>query len=209
MRRLQYYFENISNFVRRWKDYLPIINIALFGTVLILIGVTLLLLFLPASAPKVKRDQRSEQKRFEDIALFSQKRAKPSINEFDPVYNNNPFASGRTDWVAFSTTPQPTPTPPPLQVEEKVVEEKPKLRPNMPVERIKLYGILIFGETRMALIDNVDKARKGDGNFIYIKEGEEIAGYTVKAIEQDKLTLQWDNEESEITLHKRIKDIVK
>lgn len=210
MKRLQYYLEKISNFIRRWKDYLPIINITLFGTVLILIGITLILLFLPVSTPKVERDERRGQKRFEDIALFSQKGVKPSINEFDSIYNSNPFDPGRTDWVVLSTATQPTPTPPlslPEKVEEKVVEERPKPRPNVPVERIKLYGILMFGETRMALIENVDKPGKGDKKFIYIKEGEDIAGYTVKAIEQDKLTIEWDNEESEITLHKRIKDI--
>lgn len=197
MKKVQFYLEKITKYAKLWKDYIPITNMALFGIVIILTGVMISLALLPVSALKPGKFKKTELKEDEESVLISQHIETPATNEFDSIENNNPFSPTRTDWKIESLQPPP---PPPKKVEKKVVE-KQKPKPTINPGRIKLSAIVVFGDTRVALIENVDKSKSPD-KYIYVKEGEDVAGYTVKSIERDKLVVEWNGKESVIRLYK-------
>ena len=63
---------------------------------------------------------------------------------------------------------------------------------------------MILGDIRKALIENPDKT-KNKNNFIFIEEGEEVAEYKVKNIEQDQVKLDWYGEEHIVNMRSNIK----
>ena len=180
----------------RWKDYLPITNMALFGTVVILSGIIIAMLFLPILHLKPGKLDKETLIGADKTLLVSQKYISPDVNEFDSIGNNNIFRSSRTDWKV-STPPAPLPK----EEEKKIVKKEKTAKPKVKPEKIKLSAIVVFGDIKVALIENMDKSKNKE-KFVYVKEGEDVAGYTVKSIERDKLIIEWNGEESVIRLYK-------
>lgn len=199
MKRFQLYLEKITRLARLWKDYIPIINMALFGIVIILTVVMISLALLPVPDLKPGKFEETEPGKMDiEPVLISQKTEHSDPDEFDLIENNNLFNPSRTEWETASSLPPPPPLTPEI-VEEKVVQQekpRPKINPN----QIKLSAIVLFGDTKAALIENIDKSKSND-TYIYVKEGEDIAGYTVKSIERDKLVVEWNGEESVISMY--------
>ncbi|MGR3317099.1 MAG: hypothetical protein ACUZ8O_01275 [Candidatus Anammoxibacter sp.] len=196
MKKLKFYIEKIMNYCTHWKDYLPITNMALFGTVVILSGIIIGLFFLPILLLKPGKLDKKTLIDVDKTLLVSRKYISPDVNQFDSIGNKNIFRSSRTDWNV--STPI---VPIPEKEEKKIVKKKKTPKPKVKPEKIKLSAIVVFGDTRVALVENMDKSKNKD-KFIYVKEGEDLAGYTVKSIERDKLIVEWNGEESIIMLYK-------
>lgn len=198
MKKLKFYIEKIMICFTHWKDYLPITNMALFGTVVILTGIIIGMFFMPILHLKPGKFDKETLIGVDETLLVSQKYIAPDVNGFDSIGNNNIFRSSRTDWHVSKPL---TPIPEKEEEKEKVVIKKNTPKPKISPERIKLSAIVLFGDTRVALVENMDKSKNKE-RFIYVKEGEEVAGYTVKSIERDKLIIEWNGEESIIRLYK-------
>lgn len=195
MKKIQFYTEKAANYFIRWKDYLPITNIALFCIVVVLAVIMASLVFLPVSGINPEEYESEKLKEFEKSGLISQKLDLPSSNEFDFIQTHNPFSPSRTDWeIAVDRPPDPPPTP---DVAVKI--EKP--RPTITTDRIKLYAILMFGDTRVALIENLNISSNSPDKYVYVKQGDDIGGYTVKKIESNSLIVEWNEEETVIRLY--------
>ncbi|MGR3178410.1 MAG: hypothetical protein ACUZ8E_10180 [Candidatus Anammoxibacter sp.] len=194
MKKLKLYIDKIMDCFAHWKDYLPITNMALFGAVVILSGIIIAMLFLPILHLKPGKLDKETLIDADKTLLVSRKYIAPDVNEFDSIGDKNIFRSSRTDWkVSIPTEPLP-------EKEEKIVIKKKTPKPKIKPEKIKLSAIVVFGDTRVALVENMDKSKNKE-KFIYVKEGEELAGYTVKSIERDKLIIEWNGEESIIRLY--------
>ncbi len=218
MKRLKLFSEKIVTYFNLRKDYVPIATMVLFGIVIISITAVTLLYISPVpeiSLAEIKKDDLNS----EDYAKLasSQSHALPDMGEFNPLEEHNLFRSARTDWATKRPpTPKPTPTPKPKprptpkkveaknnQLEkEKLEKEKKRARPKIKPDRIKLSAIMMYGETKVALIENVDKAKNKE-KYVYIKVGDDVGGYTVKSIESSKIVLEWYDETADVNLYKK------
>lgn len=69
---------------------------------------------------------------------------------------------------------------------------------------IKLFGILILGDVKKALILNPDR-EKNKSAYIFIEEGESIVDYKVKNIEKDRIKLDWYGQEHVVVMRANIR----
>ncbi len=204
MKKPQYYIDKITTAAQQWRDYLPITNVALFAIVVALIGVMIFLVIVPSSGFKPLKNESVKFDGAEDLILAAQNAEPPEPSKFYGIEKKNLFSPGRTDWAG---EPPPTPVPPPrpqIVAPPRATPKPtptPKPRPKFKPNRIKLSAILAFGETKVALINNLDKSKIKD-KLIYVKEGDDVVGYTVKSIDKDKLVLEWNGEESIIKMYK-------
>ena len=63
---------------------------------------------------------------------------------------------------------------------------------------------LNYRKRQKALIENPDTT-KNKNPFIYIEEGDEVAEYKVKSVEEEQIKLDWYGEEQVIVLRSNIK----
>ena len=217
MNRLKLFSERIISYFNLRKDYVPIATMVLFGIVILSITAVTLLFISPVTRVDLEKFEKDDLNSEDYAKLASAQRYEsPDIEEFDPLEEHNLFRSSRTDWA---TKPRPTPTPKPrptptkekvdkekldkekLDKEEEKKKEKKKPRPKIKPDRVKLSAIMMFDETRVALIENVDKSKSKE-KYIYVKVGEDVGGYTVKSIESTKIVLEWYDEIADVLLYK-------
>jgi len=199
MKKIEYYFQKIDHYLKLWRDHLPITNIALFVIVTILTGIVVFISIFPESGLSRRKNSNAKFDEFEKVILPQQVDF-PSSDKFNLVGNNNLFRPEREEW------PDPPPPPPlpslpkpkPAPVAPKVAAPPPK--PRISTKKIKLFAILMFGESRVAMIENLEKSKSKDV-YVYLKVGDDVLGYTVKKIEPNVLTVEWNGQEFEIKLY--------
>jgi len=190
--------ETFGKKVKRWKHYLPIINLILFMVVIGLAIICVLLVYYPPENT-IKSEKYGEEIPAKNNVLPPLDMDTKPINNYELILSNNPFSPNRTAWAPPETKtgskhheegiPQP-------------IENQPK--PRGAPKKITLRGILILGNTRKALIENPDQT-VNKKPFIFIEEGEEIAEYKVKNIEPDQIKLDWYGEEQIVVMRSNIK----
>lgn len=215
MKKVNYYFGRVLYFFKHWIDYLPITNIVLFVFVIAAIGVAVMLVLFPVTDLRLGEFDSGNLKDSDKLASVLQKQTFPDTKEFDAIEISNPFRPSRTDWVSKKVTRKSDKVKD-KEKEIRIAEEEKKKRdeevkkevknikktkPKIRAENIKLSAIIVFGKTRVALIENVDKTKNKE-KFVYVKVGDDIGGYTVKSIGREKLVVEWNGEETVITLYK-------
>ena len=196
IKSLQYVIEAFGKKIKQWKHYLPIINLALLIGVTSLAIICVLLVYYPPENI-TKPEKHIEETLLKKNLLTPLAIDNKTADYYELMLSNNPFSPNRTAW-----NPPETKTDSKHEVAAQPVEnqQKPKGTPKM----ITLRGIMILGDTRKALIENPDKT-KNKNNFIFIEEGEEVAEYKVKNIEQDQVKLDWYGEEHIVIMRSNIK----
>ncbi|MCR4321089.1 MAG: hypothetical protein NUV74_12240 [Candidatus Brocadiaceae bacterium] len=198
IKSLQYVIETFGKKIKQWKHYLPIINLALLIGVASLAIICVLLVYHP-----LENITKPEKHIIEETFLKKKPLVPLSIDNktadyYEIMLSNNPFSPNRTAWNPPQTKANSKQEVVAAQSTEN--QQKPKGTP----KKITLRGIMILGDIRKALIENPDKT-KNKNNFIFIEEGEEIAEYKVKNIEQDQVKLDWYGEEHIVTMRSNIK----
>lgn len=180
--------------IKKWKYYLPIINLLLLTGVVSLATISVLLVYYPPEN-SIKSEKHVENVFIKNIPLPSLLTDSKPIDYYVQALTNNPFSPNRTAWNPPETKAASK------QAEVKSVEEK---KPKGTPKKINLRGIVIIGNTKKALIENPDTT-KNKNPFIYIEEGDEIAEYKVKNIEEEQIKLDWYGEEQVIVIRSNIK----
>ena len=197
IKSLQYVIEAFGKKIKQWKHYLPIINLALLIGVTSLAIICVLLVYYPPENI-TKPEKHIEETLLKKNLLTPLAIDNKTADYYELMLSNNPFSPNRTAW-----NPPETKT---VSKQEEVAaqpvenQQKPKGTPKM----ITLRGIMILGDTRKALIENPDQT-KNKKPFVFVEEGEEIAEYKVKNIEQDQLKLDWYGEEHIVNMRSNIK----
>lgn len=124
----------------------------------------------------------------------SAEEAKPKINEINlekvepaPVYEmiveNSLFSENRTEYIPEKTENEPEPL-----INNQNAESRP----------VFLYGVVMAGDYRKALIREITE---GTGDDRWVREGDDINGMSVEAIEKDTLVLSSKDKKEKILLH--------
>ena len=197
IKSLQLFIENFGKKIKQWKHYLPIINLAL------LIGVASLAIICVLLVYRTPENITKPEKHIEETLLKKKPLVPLSIDNktadyYELMLSNNPFSPNRTAWNPPQTKANSKQEEGAAQSTEN--QQKPKGTP----KKITLRGIMILGDTRKALIENPDQT-KNKKPFVFIEEGEEIAEYKVKNIEQDQVKLDWYGEEHIVIMRSNIK----
>ena len=182
--------------IKKWKHYLPIINLALLTGVVGLSAISVLLVYYPPEN-SIKSEKYVENISIKNSPLPPLVMDSKPIDYYGLALTNNPFSPNRTAW-----NPPESKTPSKKEEVEKsqAEQKKPKGTP----KKINLRGIVIIGNDKKALIENPDTT-KNKNPFIYIEEGDEVAEYKVKSIEEEQIKLDWYGEEQVIVLRSNIK----
>ncbi|MCF6149079.1 MAG: hypothetical protein E3K37_10505 [Candidatus Kuenenia sp.] len=200
---LQAVAKNLGEKVRHWKNYLPIINLVLLASLLGMAGVCVHLVYKPRE-DTIKREELVEKALDNRKQFTFLEKEKKAIDHYETLLSNNPFSQDRDDWKPVEKKNRiPKKDLSPKQVEPaapKAEEQKPKGHP----KPIKLFGILILGDVKKALILNPDR-QNNESAYIFIEEGEEIVDYKVKNIEKDRVKLDWYGEEHIVVMRANIK----
>ncbi len=184
---------------RLWKHYLPVINLVLLTGVISLAFVCVLLVYHPPENT-LKLEKYREESPVRHNPLPPLDAGVKPIDYYELILSNNPFSPNRTAWNPPEAKKDVKREAEVAQVQPAENQQKPRGTP----KKITLRGILILGNTRKALIENPDQT-KNKKPFIFIEEGEVIAEYKVKNIEQDKIKLDWYGEEQIIVMRSNIK----
>lgn len=181
------------------KYLLSLINLALIGIVVIL-GITITVLYFFAPGMDILKDSKeansldnenivADTKSIESI--FSEGKNKQS-EDYSIISTKNIFSAQRKEWdvVASKTSPS------------DAFKKKTPMKKKAPKKPTKflLYGVIIAGDIKKALVNNTSKGR-GRKKAVYIEEGDEIEGCKVVSIEADQITLDWQGEEIIVGLY--------
>ena len=181
------------------KYVLSLINLALICVVVILC-ITISVLYFFAPGRDISKDSGETNSRDNDDiiadtvsieSMFSEGKNKQS-EDYSIISTKNIFSPQRKEWdvVALKTTPR--------DALKKKTSSK-KIAPKRPTKFL-LYGVIIAGDMKKALVNNPSKQR-GRKKAVYIEEGDEIEGYTVVSIEADQIRLDWQGEEIIVGLY--------
>ena len=201
---LQIIAKILTEKLRRWKNYLPVINLILLVSFLGMVGISVLLVYKPPEDTIKRRDFIEKAPDNKKQLTFLDK-DKKTIDHYETLLSNNPFSQDRSDWkpsekkVKTATTKKES-LPKKEEPKPKVEEQKPKGNP----KPIKLFGILILGDVKKALILNPDR-EKNKSAYIFIEEGESIVDYKVKNIEKDRIKLDWYGQEHVVVMRANIR----
>ena len=111
--------------------------------------------------------------------------------DFDIIFSKNIFSAERKEWVIKPKLPEPI-------ISENIV---PIIKtPPKPPKKIILYGIIMVGKVKKAMINNPNVGVRSN-KTIYIEEDDVIEGYKVKSIESDQIKLDWQGEEIILKLY--------
>ncbi|MCF6157593.1 MAG: hypothetical protein E3K32_03255 [wastewater metagenome] len=204
---LQRIVDVLKKRLKQWKYYLPIINLAFLIGAASLAVIGIVHVYYPPERI-IKSEQHGEGTPANEVSLPLFKGEAKTIDYYEPILSSNPFSPERTAWIS-----------PGINKSEETIndddyemvdaeqtaqitkgQQKPK---GMPV-KITLQGILVLGDVRKALIENPDKTGNKKA-FIFVEEGEEIADYTVKRIEEDLVRLDWYGEEQIVVMRPNLK----
>ncbi|MBI4554154.1 MAG: gas vesicle protein GvpG [Planctomycetes bacterium] len=115
----------------------------------------------------------------------------PTLNKYDPVTEHNLFSNTRTDWaVAVSDKEGSAKTP---------NSTSRGAAPPVSIDKFILYGTATIGGKKKALISHPSPA-PGQNPILTVKEGDEVAGYLVRRIEEKQITLEKGKEEFVVKL---------
>ncbi len=112
--------------------------------------------------------------------------------DFDIVTSKNIFSAARKEWVTKPKVPKNLP--------KKEKKSKIKRPPPKPPRKIVLYGIIMAGKVKKAMINN-PKVGVRNKKTIYVEEGEDVEGYKVKSIEKDRIIMDWQGNEMILKLY--------
>ncbi len=84
-------------------------------------------------------------------------------------------------------------------------KSKPTYKPANKHKEFVLFGIIIYGNIKKALINNPLKGER-ETKTLYVEEGDELDGYKVKNIKKDRIELDWHGEEIDVLLYSGIKN---
>ncbi|MBE7547262.1 hypothetical protein KsCSTR_33630 [Candidatus Kuenenia stuttgartiensis] len=201
---LQIIAKILTEKLRRWKNYLPVINLILLVSFLGMVGISVLLVYKPPE-DTIKRSDFIEKAPDNKKQLTFLDKDKKTIDDYETLLSNNPFSQDRSDWRPSekkikTATAKRDPLPKKEEPIPKVEEQKPKGNP----KPIKLFGILILGDVKKALILNPDR-EKNKSAYIFIEEGESIVDYKVKNIEKDRIKLDWYGQEHVVVMRANIR----
>ncbi len=201
IKSLQPVIETFGKKVKQWKHYLPIINLALLIGIAGLAIICVLLVYHPPENI-TKPEKYIEETLLKKNPLTPLSVDNKSADYYELMLSNNPFSPNRTAWNPPETKTDSKHEESAAQAAAQAAEnqQKPKGTP----KKITLRGIMILGDTRKALIENPDTT-KNKKPFVFIEEGEEIAEYKVKNIEQDQVKLDWYGEEHIVIMRSNIK----
>jgi hypothetical protein len=199
---LQPFLEHIGKKVKQWRHYLPIINLALFTGVVILLGICIAMVYYPPDTSKTSKS-KIEPSSIKKPHLPSQNAGAKGADYYDLIQSNNPFSPDRTPLVSaeMKTETKKEAAKHEENIAQSVAEQQ---KPKGTQKPINLVGIMILGDIRKALIENPDRS-KNDKSYIFIEEGEEIVEYKVKAINEDQIVLDWYGEEKIFVMRSNIK----
>jgi hypothetical protein len=199
--------KNLGKKIKKWKHYLPLINLALFISAISFTIVCVMFVYYP-SENTIESEKNREEIPVKNKPLPSLTMTSKTIDHYDLILSNNPFSPNRTAW-----------TPPEAKTGQKHADSakheeeaaaaaaasvENQQKPRGTPKKITLRGVLILGETKKALIENPDKTQNQKA-FIFIEEGEEIAEYKVKNIESDQIKLDWYGEEQVVVMRSNIR----
>lgn len=186
------------NTLYRSKYLLYVINFALICIVLILSIISASIYFFMPSIDEAKLSRIvdiQEDDTLLDIksidVVFSEEEKQIDGN-YTIISTKNVFSPQRKEWVVKAKIPKPVQSVKKRSPKKKTFARKPK--------KIILYGVVIAGDVKKALIKNpmtgVSKKKT-----LYVEEGEEIEGYMVTSIESDQIRLDWQGEEIIVKLY--------
>lgn len=113
-------------------------------------------------------------------------------DDYSVISNRNIFSSERKEWVTNASI---------LKTISVVKREiKKKNTPSRQPRKIILYGVILAGDIKKALINN-PRMGAGRKRTLYVVEGEDVEGYKVKSIESDHIKLDWQGEEIIVKLY--------
>ncbi|MBM2834083.1 MAG: hypothetical protein HW406_1244 [Candidatus Brocadiaceae bacterium] len=200
IKSLQPIIETFGKKVKQWKHYLPIINLALLIGVASLAIICVLLVYHPPENI-TKPEKHIEETLLKKNPLTPLSVDNKTADYYELMLSNNPFSPNRTAWNPPETKKDTTKAEESAaQLTDATAQQKPKGTP----KKITLRGIMILGDSRKALIENPDQT-KNKKPFIFVEEGEEVAEYKVKNIEQDQVKLDWYGEEHIVVMRSNIK----
>ena len=199
IKSLQLFIKNFGKKIKQWKHYLPIINLALLIGVASLAIICVLLVYHPPENI-TKPEKHIEETLLKKKPLVPLSIDNKTADYYELMLSNNPFSPNRTVW----NPPQTKTNSRQEEGAAQSAENQQKPKGTGTPKKITLRGIMILGDTRKALIENPDQT-KNKKPFVFIEEGEEIAEYKVKNIEQDQVTLDWYGEEHIIIIRSNIK----
>lgn len=113
------------------------------------------------------------------------------LNKYNPLTERNLFSNTRTDWVvAVSDKEGSAKTP---------TSTSRGATPAVSIDKFILYGTATIGGKKKALISHPSPA-PGQNPILTVKEGDEVAGYLVRRIEEKQITLEKGKEEFVVKL---------
>jgi len=135
-----------------------------------------------------KNTQNLENKK---LATIIKNKENKSKEDFNIIFSRNIFSAERKEWVIKPKLPEP------IKPENivPIIKTPPK-----PPKKIVLYGIIMVGNVKKAMINNPNLGVRNQ-KTIYIEEADVIEGYKVKSIESDQVKLDWQGEEIILKLY--------
>jgi hypothetical protein len=127
------------------------------------------------------------------ISSGIKKRAIPSESAFEVIPAKNLFSPEREEYIPEEENAPET---------EKVAATPAKVSG----KKIDLYGVLMRGDLRKALINNPDP-KVNDRPNIWVKEGDVLGQFRIDSIQKERLILVDGNTRYEILLYDEKKDV--
>ncbi|MFQ5963527.1 MAG: hypothetical protein ACE5KZ_04505 [Candidatus Scalinduaceae bacterium] len=176
-----------------------LINIILICFVVILCAISISLYpFTPAEniseTPDVIDNLNVDvvSKDINSIYAISSEERLQGEGDYGIVSTRNIFSPERKEWVTKIIKPQT------IKVNKKQIPEKRTL--SRKTRKFILYGVIIAGDVKKALINNI-LSGGSKKRTMYVEEGDEIEGYRVASIETDHIKLYWEGEEIVVKLY--------
>lgn len=174
------------------KYLLSLINLFLIGIAIILLAVSGFI-YLSSDENGISAITDKDgfiNDEYAEIAV-AEEQIRPK-DDYDIISTRNIFSPERKEWVTNVVIPKSTRVPKNEFPKGKTLTKKPR--------KIILYGIIMAGENKKALINN-PKRGAGRKKSLYVEEGDDIEGYKVKSIESDLIKLDWQGEEIIVELY--------
>ncbi|MFP4533083.1 MAG: hypothetical protein ACLFNS_10405 [Desulfobacterales bacterium] len=139
------------------------------------------------AAPQAMVDVPSPKKESRAAADAKEKNRLIEERAYELLVRQNLFAPDRQEYVPETNEEEPEPEP-----------EGPKISG----EKVVLYGIIITGGRKTALINNPG-GKLGDGKFKWVEEGQAMSNLKVTAIHPEEIVLNDGSEEYQILLSEK------
>lgn len=133
-----------------------------------------------ADIPPPKQESREASDFKEKNSLFEER-------AYELLVRQNLFSPDRQEYVPETDAEEPEPEP-----------EGPKISG----ERVILYGVVITGGRKTALINNPG-GKLGEGKFLWVEEGQAMSNLKVTAIHPEEIVLDDGSEKYQILLSKK------